>query len=327
MITRTKFASVTVIATLLVGMLLIPAPASADQIGHHDVTFNGYLANYPNAGQSTWFYTVTSNAFGSGGPNFPAISHIVFELGECLVYIDAGTWTGTLPNNITLNSGGGDASYITNDGSIGWTGSGIKFNQSFSSGETRRYYFTVTGATGVSTTNNIYLKGGNSFVPGVVGGPSCDPIDPPLAVVLSDFSAVCEAATPLISWTTLSETNVQGFNLYRGASADGWDAQVNAALIPAQNPGSTAGGSYQWLDTAATAGETHYYWLQDVSLDGSTNMHGPVSVYCNAPTAVRLNNLSAEGAAASSTLGWAALLAAVALAGGLIGLKRRVMLG
>jgi hypothetical protein len=119
MITRTKFALVAIVATLLVGMLLIPAPAFADQIGHHDVTFNGYLNNYPSTGQSTWFYTITSNAFGSGGPNFPAISHIVFELGGCLVYVDAGTWSGAFPSSVTLNSGGGDASYITDDGSTG----------------------------------------------------------------------------------------------------------------------------------------------------------------------------------------------------------------
>jgi hypothetical protein len=178
----------------------------------------------------------------------------------------------------------------------------------------------------LSTNNNIFLKGGPTFVPGAISGPSCDSIDPPLAVVLSDFSAVCEAATPLVSWTTLSETNVQGFNLYRGASADGWDTQVNSTLILSQSPGSTTGGSYEWLDTTATAGVTHYYWLQDVSLDGSTNEHGPASVQCNAPTAVRLNGLSAEGAAVGTSLVWVALLAAVAVVGGLVGLQRRAKL-
>jgi hypothetical protein len=323
MITRTKFALVAIVAILLAGMVLVPTPAFAVSIGNHDVTFDGYLLNYPQTGQSTWFYSVTSNSGGGG----PAISHTTFALEGCLVVKAAGTWSGSLPNPTLNQQYSGTNNNFVQVGTDPTTGvTGIKFDQGQSSGQTVYYYFTVTGALG-SGTNTVALKDGPSFVSGPIASPSCDPLSPPLAVVLSDFSAVCEAATPLVSWTTLSETNVQGFNLYRGASADGWDTQVNATLIPSQSPGSTTGGSYEWLDTTATAGATHYYWLQDVSLDGSTNEHGPISVQCNAPTAVRLNGLSAEGAAAGTSLGWVALLAALAVVGGLVGLQRRAKLG
>lgn len=322
MITRTKIASVAVMATLLVGMLLIPAPAFAAQIGNHDLTFNGYLNNYPSSGQSTWFYTVTSNAFGGG----PAISHTTFALGGCLTVVAAGTWTGSLPNPTLNQQYSGTNNNLVVVGTDPTTGvTGIKFDQGLSNGQTVYYYFTVTGAVG-SGTNTVALKAGSGFVTGPADGPSCDPIDPPLAVVLSDFSAVCEAATPLVSWTTVSEIDVQGFNLFRGASAAAWDTQVNAALIPSQSPGGTTGSTYVWLDTTATAGVAHYYWLQGVSLDGSTNEHGPISVECNAPTAVRLNGLSAEGAAPGASPVWVALLAAVAVVGGLVGLQRRARL-
>ncbi len=322
MITRTKIASATVIAALLVGMLLVPAPAFAVQIGNHDVTFSGYLNNYPNSGQSTWFYTVTSNS-GGGGPN---ISHTTFGLGECLTVVAAGTWSGSLPNP-TLNqlySGTNNSSVqVGTDPTTGVTG--IKFDIAVLSGQTVYYYFTVTGAVGPGT-NAVALKAGSNFVSGPVGGPSCEEIDPPLAVLLSDFSAVCEAVAPLVSWDTLSETDTQGFNLLRGATEAGWDTQLNATLIPVLNPGSTTGGSYQWLDNTAAVGVPHFYWLQDVSMDGSTNEHGPISVQCNAPTAVRLNGFSAEDATASASPVWVALLAAVAAAGGVIGLQRRAKL-
>jgi hypothetical protein len=324
MITRTRITLTAFVAILLVGMLLISAPAFAVQIGNHDVTFDGYLNNYPSSGQSTWFYTVTSNSYGGG----PAISHTTFALGECLTVVAAGTWSGSLPNP-TLNQlySGTNNSFVQVGTDPTTNVTGIKFDIGLSSGQTVYYYFTVTGAVG-SGTNTVALKAGADFVSGPVGGPSCDETDPPLAVVLGDFWAVCEAATPLVSWTTLSETNTQGFNLYRGASADAWDTQVNAALIPSLSPGGTTGSTYEWLDTTATAGVTHYYWLQDVSLDGSTSEHGPISVQCDAPTAVRLIDLSVADSAAGTFqgLGWVALLAAVAVVGGLVGLQRRAKL-
>jgi len=304
----------------LAGLVLAPATALAVGIGNHNVDFNGYLQNYPSSGQSTWFYTITSNSGGGG----PAISHVTFALGGCLTLVDAGTWSGTVPSPVTLNSGAGSPVLASPDPTTGVTG--IKFDQGFSSGETRRYYFTVTGALGEGP-NTIALKAGSGFVAGTVNGPSCDPLSPPLSVVLSDFAAVCEAATPQITWQTLSEAGTQGFNLMRGPSANGWDTQLNSNLIPAQNPGSTTGGgSYQWLDASASPGQTYYYWLQDVSMTGATSMHGPVSVECSAPTAVRLNSLSADGPESGATLAWPALLAALAAAGGLLVWQRRAKL-
>ncbi len=87
------------VLALIAGLFLSPAPAGATQIGNDDVTYVGYLADYPSAGQTTWFYTVTS---GSG----PAISHVSFAFGVCLAGVGAGTWSGSLPTP-TLNANGG----------------------------------------------------------------------------------------------------------------------------------------------------------------------------------------------------------------------------
>jgi hypothetical protein len=137
-----------------------------------------------------------------------------------------------------------------------------------------------------------------------------------LAVTLNDFSAVCDAETPVISWLSVSEADTQGYNILRGLTPAGWNTQLNAALIPAQYPGSAQGGFYQWQDTTAQSGAEYSYWVQDVALSGATGLNGPISVTCMAPTAVGLNSLDAGGPAAISLTWWAVALAMAVLVAG-----------
>ena len=67
---------------------------------------------------------------------------------------------------------------------------------------------------------------------------------------------------------------------------------------------------YSHIDSAVTAGETYWYWLEAVDLNGATTMFEPVSVTFQTPTAVTLSGLSAD-AGSSGTL--FLLLATVAL--------------
>jgi hypothetical protein len=80
------------------------------------------------------------------------------------------------------------------------------------------------------------------------------------------------------------------------------------------------GFAYSYDDLAVQAGQTYWYWLEDVSLGGATTLHGPVSATLQAPTAVTLGSLSASPAAAGSALPW---LLAVAGAGLALGVSRR----
>ena len=66
-----------------------------------------------------------------------------------------------------------------------------------------------------------------------------------------------------------------GFNLYRAAAPDGPYTKINAALIAAEGD-PVAGASYSFLDKGLAAG-TYYYQLEDVDLNGTTTLHGPVS--------------------------------------------------
>jgi hypothetical protein len=85
------------------------------------------------------------------------------------------------------------------------------------------------------------------------------------------------SALVIVEWTTESEVNLAGFNLYRSDEPEGPYLKVNDALIPASHDPVT-GGSYVYTDTAVTAGVTYYYKLEDVELDGSSTMHGPIEV-------------------------------------------------
>jgi hypothetical protein len=143
----------------------------------------------------------------------------------------------------------------------------------------------------------------------------------PLAVTLASFSAEAQAGQVLVAWETVSEVDNAGFNLYRGLSAGGSDRAL-LATVPSQAPGSTQGAAYSYADTTVEAGQTYWYWLEDVDLAGATTLYGPDSATVQAPTAVTLTSVSASPAAAPA-LPWLPLAAGACLALGLSRLIRR----
>lgn len=114
------------------------------------------------------------------------------------------------------------------------------------------------------------------------------------------------AATVIVEWTTASELNTAGFNLYRRASPDGPFSRLNEHLIPA-SPDPLLGGSYAFTDTNVVAGRTYYYQLEDVETSGATTRHGPIAA-------------KAEGSGQITLLALA-LLAGAAIGLGIMGLS------
>jgi len=100
----------------------------------------------------------------------------------------------------------------------------------------------------------------------------------PTAVTLSEFRAAVRGSNVRLLWTTASELDLVGFNLYRSINAAGPYVQLNSALIPAQHPGSPLGASYSWLDRGLRLGRTYYYRLEEVDTGGTTTQHGPLEV-------------------------------------------------
>ncbi len=169
----------------------------------------------------------------------------------------------------------------------------------------------------MDTENNVMTGGFTSLSDFSAGQPG------PLSVALAEFDAQQVDDSVLVSWETNSELNNRGFNLYRGVSPDGWDRRLNDALIPSQSQGSPGGFFYTWQDRAdLQSGQTYWYWLEDLDINGATTLHGPVSALYLAPTAVTLNSVSASPVSAAA-LPWLWTAAAAGLALGVSRRRRR----
>ena len=88
-------------------------------------------------------------------------------------------------------------------------------------------------------------------------------------------------AVVTIEWTTASELNTAGFNLYRSENKTGPYTRLNAEMIPGSTDPFT-GGNYIFTDTQVSAGRTYYYQLEDMETSGNSTRHEPYEVLANA---------------------------------------------
>jgi len=139
----------------------------------------------------------------------------------------------------------------------------------------------------------------------------------PLAVTLASFDAAQQGEAVLVTWETVSEIDNAGFNLYRALAADG--QRTLLAAIPSAAPGSNAGAAYSQRDAAVVAGQSYWYWLEAVDVQGAASLHGPVSLTFQTPTAVALTGFDAGAGPAQP----APLLACAMAAGVWLGWQLR----
>jgi hypothetical protein len=88
-------------------------------------------------------------------------------------------------------------------------------------------------------------------------------------------------AKVVVEWSTASEFNTVGFNIYRSDTPTAPGVLMNTELIMASDDAQT-GGDYSYTDNDIVPGRVYYYYLEDVSADGATNKHGPVEVKAQA---------------------------------------------
>ena len=81
----------------------------------------------------------------------------------------------------------------------------------------------------------------------------------------------------IVDWSTASELDTAGFNLYRRNTENGPLIQINDFLIPSSSD-PLAGGTYQYTDRQVVPGQTYYYQLEAVEVNGSTTRYGPIKV-------------------------------------------------
>lgn len=93
----------------------------------------------------------------------------------------------------------------------------------------------------------------------------------PLPVALSAFRPVLQNGKIVIRWTTESEIDNAGFNIYRSEQRTGEFSQVNTELI--QGHGTTSERhTYEWVDPTAKIGVVYYYQIEDVSFAGERQL-------------------------------------------------------
>jgi len=132
--------------------------------------------------------------------------------------------------------------------------------------------------TGLAITFTIDVSKDVPNVPVVLGNE-----DPTLPVELSYFAATLTAENFVnIAWTTQSETNMNGFNIYKNDGSDNLAGANRIAYIPAYNTSTTQ--NYKHIDKEVELGHTYYYWLECVEISGHSTFNGPYPIYVNGPT-------------------------------------------
>jgi len=106
-------------------------------------------------------------------------------------------------------------------------------------------------------------------------------IDPDgaLPVTLSSFTSQFMDGSTFLNWTTQSESNNLGWNIYRSDNSDlEYAMQLNYNLIP--GAGTCTEPTYYTFEdeTELITESTYWYWLESVSGNGETEIFGPVTL-------------------------------------------------
>jgi len=97
-----------------------------------------------------------------------------------------------------------------------------------------------------------------------------------IPVELSRFGAHVESGMVILEWTTQSESENIGFNIYRSDAAQGNYQRLNRAIIQGAGSSSVV-RHYRYEDSSGiAAGRSYYYKLGDVSYKGVETLHGPI---------------------------------------------------
>ncbi len=212
---------------------------------------------------------------------------------------------GTTTNNFTFFY----FNYTTNGGSIqngAPDGLALVYQGTVISGQFLSYEGTFTAtdgpANGMTSTDigvsesgvpegqSLQLTGsGTQYSDFTWGGPYAQTMGQPnsdgtndqsLPVELTSFTASAENGRVTLKWTTASEVNNQGFVILRSVhSQNGFTElasyQNNPKLEGAGNASQKR--SYSYVDQSVINGNTYYYKLVDVDMNGIRTEHGPVS--------------------------------------------------
>lgn len=221
------------------------------------------------------FKMVANNPNGTAGSGLNNISTIRYWIGQVI--------SGSINGRVELHWGDNDgvdgaltdlAVGLSTDGSGGTynsIGNAVRSGDS-NSGWIRSNYTSIR-----SQPNEDF------FTLGSQAG------DNSLPVELLAFEAIGDYGNVTINWTTGSEIDNLGFNLYRSVKDEEDWFLLNEYLISGQG-NSVEETDYEFVDRNIVAGETYVYKLESVSIDGVIEVENIVEVSVPVPTAYALSN-------------------------------------
>ncbi len=98
---------------------------------------------------------------------------------------------------------------------------------------------------------------------------------PTPTATISGFLAEPSSDKVLVRWSTLAESGIKGFRLYR--STDGNRAHAAVVADTVLSHGVAAGSDYLFTDANVQADTTYTYWLAVIADDVVIDEHGPVN--------------------------------------------------
>jgi hypothetical protein len=134
-----------------------------------------------------------------------------------------------------------------------------------------------SSGTSVGTSNGT---NGFSSVPVTSGGTVVCEFDnaTPTAVTIGSFTGDAVSEGVALSWNSVNEVDVIGYNIYRSIVPSQQGTKINSTMIPAKNIGQLFGADYDFVDYSAVPGLTNYYLIQVVH-SGSVDWSDGIAVY------------------------------------------------
>mgnify|MGYP006280297413 FL=1 len=100
-----------------------------------------------------------------------------------------------------------------------------------------------------------------------------------LPIVLSSFTSCYINDKAYLGWTTQSETNNQGWNIYK-ASEENLTAATKINEFPLDGAGTTSNlTTYSFEDNSTLiANNQYWYWLESIDYTGNTHFYSPITL-------------------------------------------------
>jgi uncharacterized repeat protein (TIGR01451 family) len=153
----------------------------------------------------------------------------------------------------------------------------------------------VTIRINVRATDVLGGMDNNSFVssenrdPDMSNNSSSDQVHVLVPIELSSFTVQVVNGLVQLQWTTQSENNNMGYNLYRSEDPEGTFTRINPELIPGAG-NSEAINSYRYVDDSKLVpNKKYYYKLASIDFDGKVKTYEPVGINVSKPSEYSLD--------------------------------------